>query len=199
MTELAYALEAIIRVLRGALLVVGVGVAALAGLTHLVRTRRLSPFGPVARFVRGSVDPMFVPMERRVVRAGGRPATAPWWTVAAVAIGGIVLLSLLGFVRDQLLTATSALSRGPGGIVVLLVHWTFAVLQVALLVRVLSSWIPRAAYSPWVRWTYPLTDWLLRPLRRILPSLGPVDISPIVAYFALTLGERLVLGAILGA
>jgi YggT family protein len=196
MIQFANALDALIAVLRGALLVVGAGVAALAGLTYMVRTRRLNPFGSVGRFVRGSVDPLFVPMERRVVRAGGRPSAAPWWTVGAVVVGGIVLLSLLGFVRDQILTAMAALSRGPGGIVVLLVHWTFAVLQIALLVRVLSSWFRPSPYSPWVRWTYPLTDWLLNPLRRIIPQLGMMDVSPIVAYFVLTIAEKLVLGAL---
>jgi YggT family protein len=197
MTEFAYALDALIKVLRGALFFTGVGVAALAGLAYMVRTRRLSPFGAVGRFVRGSVDPLFLPMERRVVRRGGRPSTAPWWTVGLVVVGGIILLSLLGFVRDQILTAASALSRGPGGMLVLLVHWTFAVLQIALLVRVLSSWFAGAAHSPWVRWTYPLTDWLLRPLRRIIPPLGMMDVSPIVAYFVLNIAEKLVLGAMI--
>ena len=197
MNQVAFALDALITVLRTALLVVGAGVAALAGLAYLVRTRRLSPFGSVGRFVRGSVDPIFLPMERRVVRAGGRPASAPWWMLAAVVVGGIVLLSLLGFLRDQLLAAGAALSRGTGGVVVLLIHWTFAVLQIALFVRVLASWFPGWAYSPWVRWTYPLTDWLLRPLKRIIPPLGMVDISPIVAYFLLTIAEKVVLGALL--
>jgi YggT family protein len=195
--QVAFALDTLITVLRSALLVVGAGVGALAGLAYLVRTRRLNPFGVVGRFVRGSVDPIFLPMERRVVRAGGRPATAPWWMLAAVVVGGIVLLSLLGFIRDQLLGAMSALNRGPQGVLALVVHWTFAVLQIALFVRVIASWFPSAAYSPWVRWTYPVTDWILRPLKRIIPPLGMVDVSPIVAYFLLSIAERVVLGALL--
>ena len=197
MNQVAFALDTLITVLRTALLVAGAGMAALAGLAYMVRTRRLSPFGGVGRFVRGSVDPIFLPMERRVVRAGGRPASAPWWMLGAVVVGGIVLLSLLGFLRDQILTAGAALSRGPGGMLVLVIHWTFAVLQIALFVRVISSWFPGSAYSPWVRWTYPLTDWLLRPLRRLIPSVGMMDVSPIVAYVVLWLAEKVVLGALL--
>jgi YggT family protein len=64
-------------------------------------------------------------------------------------------------------------------------------------VRVIASWFPSAAYSPWVRWTYPVTDWILRPLKRIIPPLGMVDVSPIVAYFLLSIAERVVLGALL--
>ena len=196
MNALVDGLDNLIGVLRIALLTGGIVVAALAGAAYLVRTRRLSPFGPTGRFVRVRVDPLFLPVERRVVRAGGRPATAPWWALAVVIVGGVILLSLLGFVRDQILTAGAALSRGPWGGLVLLVHWTFAVLQIALLVRVLSSWFPGAAHSRWVRWTYPLTDWILRPLRRVIPQIGMIDISPIAAYFLLSIAERLVLGAL---
>ena len=112
-------------------------------------------------------------------------------------VGGIVLLGLLGFLRDQIRTAAGLLSGGAGGALVLVVHWTFAVLQVALLVRVLSSWFAGAARSPWVRWAYPLTDWLLNPLRRIIPSFGMMDLSPIAAYFLLTIAEKVVLGALI--
>src|SRR3712207_7924106 len=46
-------------------------------------------------------------------------------------------------------------SGGPGSIIVLLAWATFALLRFALLVRVLSSWIPRLSpYSKWVRWSY---------------------------------------------
>jgi YggT family protein len=40
-------------------------------------------------------------------------------------------------------------------------------------------------YSPWVRWSFGLTEWLLAPLRRVVPSLGMIDITPIVAYYLL--------------
>lgn len=180
--------------LRIALFAVGVLVAAVAGLSYAVRTRRLNPFSPVSRFVRGSVDPLFAPVERRVVRAGGRPATAPWWALATVVVGGLILVSLVGFLRGQVAMAGFLATRGATGIAILLVSWTFGLLQLALMVRVLSSWFPGAAYSPWVRWSYPLTDWFLRPLRQIVPTLGMIDVTPIVAYFALSLVERGVLG-----
>lgn len=196
MSELALALDTVIGALR---LVLFVGVAALAGLVGLawvVRRRRLSPFGPVARFVRGTVDPLFVPMERRIVRAGGQPAAAPWWTLAAVAVGGIVLLAVLGFVRDQLVGAMAAVASGPQGILVLLVRWTFAILQLALIARVVASWVRVSPSSPWLRWAFVLTEWILRPLRQVVPSVGMLDVTPIVAYFALHLLERVVLAGI---
>jgi YggT family protein len=189
-------LDALIAVLRGTLFVVGVGVAALAGLAYAVRTRRLSPFGGVGRFVRGSVDPIFVPMERRIVRAGGRPATAPWWTLAAVVVGGLVLLGVLGFVRNQIAGAIYMAGMGSRGVLVLVIGWTFAILQIALFARVISSWFQLSPYSRWIRWAFVLTEWFLRPLRQVIPSIGMIDITPLVAYFLLRIIQSAVVGAI---
>jgi uncharacterized protein YggT (Ycf19 family) len=40
---------------------------------------------------------------------------------------------------------------------------------------------------------------MLRPLRRLVPTLGVMDITPIVAYFALWLVQSLVEGIFFGA
>ena len=181
-------------VLRLAVLAVGLLAAVACLLAWLARTRRISPFSPLARFSRRALDPLMAPVERRVVRMGGMPSSAPWWVLAAVVIGGIVLLSLVQFVVGQLLFATTAVSRGPVGIVALLARWTFAVLQIALIARVLSSWVGGSPYSRWFRWAFVLTEPILAPLRRVIPNLGMIDITPIVAYFGLMLLEGLILG-----
>ncbi|HWZ57877.1 MAG TPA: YggT family protein [Gemmatimonadaceae bacterium] len=181
-------------VLRYAFLGMGVIAAAICGVDWLARTRRLNPFGAVARFCRASVDPLLAPVERAVVRAGGLPSSAPWWGLVTVVIGGIVVITLVNALRTLLFSALFAASNGPRDIARLLVAWTFEFLQVALLVRVLSSWVRVSPYSAWVRWAYAATEWLLRPLRQILPTMGPFDLSPIVAYFILMLLERAVVG-----
>ncbi len=187
-----------IGVLRTAVFGVSAVVAVLAALSWSVRARRVSPFGGVGRFVRTRVDPLFLPMERKLVRAGGLPTNAPWWALAAVVVGGLLLVYALSFVRDQLVGLLLAASRGSGPLVVELIALTFAALQLALFVRVMSSWFGLTPYSPWVRWSFVLTDWIINPLRQVVPPLGMFDVTPIVAYFALSLLERLVLGAVAG-
>lgn len=182
--------------LRWLFLSAAVLVAVVCLLDWLARTRRISPFSAVARFMRERVDPLMVPVERRVLRAGGSPASAPWWMLAAVVVSGIVVLSLLDFAFGQLVQAGAALAGGPRGVIALVVSWAFALLQIALIVRVISSWVGGSAYSPWWRWSYVLTEPILAPLRRIVPSLGPIDITPIVAYVLLRLAGGLVLSLI---
>jgi YggT family protein len=174
-------------VLRTALLALAVVMGVVAAVSYAVRTRRISPFNPVARFFRANVDPLMRPVEQRVVRSGGNPVHAPWWALGAVVIGGIVLISAVGFVVGQVQYALAATSAGPRGIVHLLITWAFAVVRIALLVRVVSSWFGISPYGGWVRWAFTVTEPILRPLRRIIPNLGMLDVTPIVAYFLLGL------------
>jgi YggT family protein len=110
-------------------------------------------------------------------------------------IGGILLINLIEFVILQLSTIARATQSGPAGIAKLLIAWTFQLLQLALLVRVISSWLRVSPYSKWINWSYRLTEWILRPLRQFIPPIGPgIDITPIVAYFLL----RILGGVILG-
>ena len=66
---------------------------------------------------------------------------------------------------------------------------------IALIVRVVSSWIGLGPFSRLVRPAYRLTDWLVNPLRRLLPTLGPFDLSPMLAWILLSwVAQPVVLG-----
>jgi YggT family protein len=192
--RIAAAFDLILAILRPALFWAAIVLAVVALVDWLVRTRRISPFSPVSRFSRDVVGPIFKPAERMVVRAGGNPQSTPFWALAMAVLGGIVVISLLGFVRNQVIMGFAATQAGPGGLVQLLLAWTFQVLRIALIVRVISSWVRVSPYSKWVRWAFVLTEPIMGPLRRVIPPLGMVDISPIVAYLLLGLLERVVLG-----
>ena len=181
--------DAVIQILRTALLSIAVVFGAICVLDWAVRTRKISPFNSVARFCRTTIDPFIAPIERRVIRAGGTPASAPLWTLAAVVIGGILLLTLLDAVRIEVIRTIVASQEGSAGIFHLLLSWTFTILRFALIVRVISSWLPISPYSPWIRWSYALSEPILAPLRRVVPNLGGLDITPILAYFLLGIVE----------
>jgi YggT family protein len=60
---------------------------------------------------------------------------------------------------------------------------------------IIMSWV-RLPYSPWLnrvqRFLYDVCDPYLRIFRRLLPSFGAFDFSPIVAVLALFLIDRVV-------
>jgi YggT family protein len=190
-------LDRVIAIARIAFLALAVVTAIVCGVDWAVRTRRISPFSRVARFFRGSIDPVFAPIERRIVRGGGVPSNAPWWALAAVIVGGIIVIWLLGFVRVQVESAALAAEGGGRSVLRLVVGWIFGILQIALFARVISSWFRTSPSRWWVRWSYTLTEPLLRPLRQLIPPVGGMlDLSPLVAYFILTLLSGLVVNAL---
>jgi YggT family protein len=186
MTDLVEPFNRFMDVVRAVLL----GVGVLAGLacagSWAVRTRRVSPFGFIARVVRAWVDPALRPVERMIVRAGGAPATAPWWGLVFILIVGVLVIGALDLLAGIAFRLAWGL-QDPARLPLILLSWSFAVMRVALVVRVLSSWLPISPFSRWIRWSFVLTEWMLRPLRQVVPAIGPIDATPIVAYLALWL------------
>jgi YggT family protein len=171
--------------------------ALVAGAGWLVRTRRVSPFGTLGRALRAVSDPLIRPVEARVVRLGGNPVNAGWWLVVAVAIAGVVLLSLLDWAVRTSYRIVAAVSGGPQAMLVLLVLTIYDILFAAVVLRVIASWFGFFRYARWMRPVYALTDWLLEPIRRILPPMGAIDWSPLVALLALYVMKQLLLGVLL--
>ena len=169
-----------------------IAVAAICAFDWAVRTRRINPFNRVARFFRSNIDPLMAPVERTIVRRGGLPAQAPWWTLGAIVVGGILTISLLqlvGGILQQIAFGLAAPEKLPW----IVLSWVFAFLRLALLVRVLSSYIT-SPYSKWVRWSYVTTEWMIAPLQRIIPRVGMFDLSPLVAWLLLNVLENVIIG-----
>ena len=65
------------------------------------------------------------------------------------------------------------------------VNLLFTLLNLAILARVLLSWVRVNPYHPAVELLYRITEPILAPLRRVIPSIGMVDLSPVIAMFLL--------------
>ncbi|HEV2084123.1 MAG TPA: YggT family protein [Gemmatimonadales bacterium] len=169
--------------------------AATIALTHwAVRSRRINPFGAWPRLVRRVSDPILLPLERRVINAGGTPQNAPLWLLGLAIGGGLLLLSLTQWLIS---TAAGVVLLAQGGVRVwmqVLMSAVFTILMTAILIRVIASWLGIGPYRKWMRPVYALTNWLIDPIRRILPPVGIFDFSPMVAWLVLYVVRGFVLG-----
>lgn len=102
-----------------------------------------------------------------------------------------VALFLLALTRNDVADYVSAL---------------FLVYIVLILIRVLSSWIPRMPYNPTLRkvldFVTETTDPYLNIFRRIIPPIGPggfgLDLSPMIGLVVLFILQAIVVGLISG-
>ena len=177
------------------IVLLGLAFAATIALTHwAVRSRRINPFGAWPRMVRRVSDPILLPLERRVINAGGNPQNAPLWLLGLAIGGGLLLLSLTQWLIG---TAAGLVLLAQGGVRVwiqVLLSAVFTILMAAILIRVIASWLGIGPYRKWMRPVYALTNWLIDPIRRILPPVGIFDFSPMVAWLVLYVVRGFVLG-----
>jgi YggT family protein len=177
--------------------IVALAYASAVALTHwAVRSRKLTPFGAWPRFMRRVSDPVLQPLERRMLRAGGNPQDAPLWLVGIVIVGGLLLLSLVQWLVGFAVTLGVLVQSGPRTWARFLVSGLFTLLMAALIVRVIASWFGLSPYRPWMRPVMLLTDWIIDPIRRILPPFGMIDFSPLVAWLVLSVVRGFVLSMI---
>ncbi|MDQ7859849.1 MAG: YggT family protein [Armatimonadota bacterium] len=79
-----------------------------------------------------------------------------------------------------------------------LVNVVFQVLYILVLARVLLSWVPGLGLGhPVVRAVHTLTAPILDPIRRVMPPVGGLDLSPILAFLVLALVRELLISALL--
>lgn len=61
------------------------------------------------------------------------------------------------------------------------------VVMYSLILVVIASWLQTDPRQPVMQIALSCNEWLMAPLRRVIPPLGMIDISPIVAFFGIYL------------
>lgn len=82
--------------------------------------------------------------------------------------------------------------------VITLVDWAFTLYIWAIIARALISWLPLDQYNPIVVFLDRITDPLLAPLRRVVPLIGMMDITPIVALIILQVAQAIIYNVLVG-
>lgn len=156
-------------------------------LRFVLQLVRADFYNPLSQFAVKATKPLLNPL-RKVIPG----------------FGGLDLASLvLAILIQLLLMALTLLLMGQdlGGLLGYLPIWAtigVAALFVkifffALIASVILSWVAPHSHNPGAQLVNQLCEPLLMPIRRILPNLGGLDISPIFAFIALNLVDMLVI------
>lgn len=63
----------------------------------------------------------------------------------------------------------------------------------AVIVRVILSWVSVDPYNPFVQFLIKITEPVLRKIRQVIPPLGGIDLSPMILIFGLYILRNLLL------
>ena len=73
-----------------------------------------------------------------------------------------------------------------------LIALVLTVFLVAIIIRVVLSWISPGHYNPVIGLVDRLASPILRPIQRLLPSIGGLDLSPLFATLLLVVAKMLI-------
>ncbi len=162
-------------------LIVNTIASLLGGLLLLrfwMQAIRVRPPSTVAQFTFQLTDWLVRPLRRIVPGVGGYD-----WASLIGAFVIVVLASSLMFIAGLGWEAVLLMSLHR------LLTWITYLFMALLIIEVIFSWVnPHAPLAPFV---HALNDPLLRPLRRVVPLVGGLDLSLLVALILLQIAQLL--------
>lgn len=78
-----------------------------------------------------------------------------------------------------------------------ILNMAIEVMMALIIIRALLSFFPHNPRQYVVRFIYDVTSPLLNPIQRVVPPIGMVDISPLIAWLLLSLIQRSILPLLL--
>lgn len=155
--------------------------AAVLLLRFWMQSIQVRPPMSVAQFTYQLSDWLVRPLRRILPGVGGYDWAS---LIAAYVVALLALLFDLWNVADYPVVSILLLS------LLRLAQWVLYGLMGLLIIDAVFSWVnPHAPLAPFVR---ALTDPILRPLRRFIPLVGNIDLSPLVALILIQIGLQLV-------
>ncbi|MEE2024738.1 MULTISPECIES: YggT family protein [Alkalimonas] len=133
-------------------------------------------YNPFSQFIVKATNPLVLPL-RKVI-----PSLGPLDTATLVLAWLVAVVKML--VLQQLLLGGIVLSHALVAGVLILLKESLSLVFWILVIRAILSWFSQGR-NPIELVMHQLTEPLLRPIRRVIPPMGGLDLSVLVALIAL--------------
>ncbi|HEY0080117.1 MAG TPA: YggT family protein [Pyrinomonadaceae bacterium] len=158
----------------------------------------LNPFSRPVIFVRRLTDPLVNPVRRSLLQFGFGPNMAPLVTILILILVGWFALLLVEGVLNMIAGVLYAVPRGAiVQVVGYVLYGLLGLYSLLIFIRIIFSWGMLSYSNRVMRLLVDATDPLLMPLRRIIPPLAMLDLSPIVAFILLWLFQAAIYGTLI--
>ena len=142
-------------------------------LRFIMQWIRADFYNPLAQFIVRATNPLVVPARRIIPSSAG------------IDLPTLVLLILIEMIATWLLlyvaSAPASLIQFTEFVLLRLVSLTLSLYTWTILVYVILGWIGPGGYHPLTMILAELNEPVLRPIRRLLPPISGLDLSPLLA------------------
>src|SRR6476660_7191017 len=175
-----------------------VAIVALMVLRLIADAADLNPFGWASRTIRRLTDSFIFPVRGSLRNVGIDPKFAPLVVILVSILLGYFTWRLVETIGNTLQGIISSVGRGDLiGVVGFVLYGLLSIYILLLFVRIIFSWGMVSYQNRVMRFLVDVTEPLLGPLRRMIPPLGRMDISPIIAFLILFLFQAAIAGTLL--
>lgn len=177
-----------------------VAVIALMIVRLIVDAMDLNPFAWTSRTVRRLSDGLVIPVRGGLRGFGIDTKFAPLVVILITILLGWFVLQLVEAVASTLIGVIESVQSGAVFRVIgFIISGLISIYILFIIIRIVFSWGMLSYTNRVMRFLVDVTEPLLGPLRRRIPPLGWLDISPLVAILILWLFQQAVAGTLLSA
>lgn len=151
-------------------------------LRFLLQLVRADFYNPISQFLVKVTNPLVIPLRKLIPGIGGLDLASLTLALLLQLAGIVVLLLLygLGLPNILVLLIWSVLA-----LVGMLVNIYFF----ALLATIILSWVAAGSRHPAILLLYQITEPVMVPFRKVLPSMGGLDFSPILVFILINITQ----------
>lgn len=145
-------------------------------LRFLLQLVKADFYNPVSQFIVKVTNPLVIPLRRIIPSVAGLDSSSLLlaWLLQAIGMG-IVFTLITGGQFPPILYLC-------GWAVLALFQTLLNIYLFSILIIVILSWIAPQSYNPAVLLLHQLTGPVLSRIRKIMPDMGTLDLSPIIAF-----------------
>lgn len=156
-------------------------------LRFVLQMVRADFYNPLSQFVVKATQPLLLPVRKVVPGYGGLDFASLVLAFLVHLALSVVVLVIVGAPVAQLLPYLAI------WVLISLASLFVKIFFFALIISVILSWVAQGSRHPGVSLVHQVCEPVLSPIRRILPDLGGIDISPIFAFIVLNLIDNFVI------
>lgn len=134
-------------------------------------------YNPITQILVRVSEPLVAPLARLIPRLGRLNTAAVVLMLIIQSIAVWVVMAISGYPADPLQVLISAVFR--------LIQLLLVMYLVLIIAEVILSWVGGGMRHPIIPLIYQLTRPVLMPIRRVIPTIGGLDLSPLVAIIGI--------------
>lgn len=162
---------------------------SLVLLRFILQLVRANFYNPLAQFAVKMTNPFVIPL-RKIIPSIRKIDTST--LVLALLLQGIEIILYLVIKGFSISASASAI----GGIFIWscgeVIDLTLVILLFATFINVILSWFAPNSYNPAAITIEQITNPLFNPIRRVVPTVGMIDLSPMIVIFLIYLSRMII-------